>query len=153
MTKKVYFDMDGTIANLYAVDKWLENIHNEVENMYKNLEPMVDMNLLQTICKDLQMVGYKIGVITWLPPGRKEYREKIAKEKREWLARYMPIVEEIHIQEYMTPKQTAITTITGRMILVDDNEEVRNKWNTPVQRKSIDATNNMIEELKKLLDI
>lgn len=153
MTKKVYFDMDGTIANLYAVDEWLENIHNEVENMYKNLEPMVDMNLLQTICKDLQMVGYKIGVITWLPPGRKEYREKIAKEKREWLARYMPIVEEIHIQEYMTPKQTAITTITGRMILVDDNEEVRNKWNTPVQRKSIDATNNMIDELKKLLDI
>lgn len=152
MTKKVYFDMDGTIANLYAVDEWLENIHNEVENMYKNLEPMVDMNLLQTICKDLQMVGYKIGIITWLPPGRKEYREKIAKEKREWLARYMPIVEEIHIQEYMTPKQTAITTITGRMILVDDNEEVRNKWNTPVQRKSIDATNNMIEELKKLLD-
>lgn len=152
MIKKIYFDMDGTIANLYAVDNWLENIHNEVENMYKNLEPMVDMNLLQTICKDLQMVGYKIGVITWLPPGRKEYRDKVAKEKREWLARYMPIVEEVHIQEYMTPKQTAVTTITGRMILVDDNREVREAWTTPVQRKAIDATNNMIEELKKLLD-
>lgn len=153
MTKKIYFDMDGTVADLYTIDTWLENIHNEVEGMYKNLKPMIDMQMLHVICQDLQMVGYQIGVITWLPPGRDEYKKTVAKEKREWLARYMPIVEEVHIQDYMTPKQTAVTTITGRMILVDDNETVRSNWDTPVQRKSIDPTKGLIEELKKLLDI
>ena len=29
MTKAIYFDMDGTIANFYGVDGWLNDLINE----------------------------------------------------------------------------------------------------------------------------
>ena len=28
MTKAIYFDMDGTIADLYAVENWLDDLIN-----------------------------------------------------------------------------------------------------------------------------
>ena len=104
------------------------------------------------VCQKLITNGWEIGVITWLPPGTEEYTSKIAQEKKDWIARFMPIVTEMHIQQYQTPKHKVVTTIRGRMIPVDDNAEIRKAWTTKTQRIAIDATNNMIDELKKLLD-
>ena len=34
MTKAIYFDMDGTIANFYGVDGWLNDLINENTNFF-----------------------------------------------------------------------------------------------------------------------
>lgn len=64
----------------------------------------------------------------------------------------MPWVTEFYAQTYGEPKQSAPTHRAAQMILVDDNAEVRAKWNTAKQRTSIDATKNIIKKLEKLLD-
>ena len=35
MERKIYFDMDGTIADLYGVDNWLEMLINEDATPYR----------------------------------------------------------------------------------------------------------------------
>ena len=81
-----------------------------------------------------------------------EYEEVCTIEKRTWQEKQMPWVTEFYAQSYGVPKQYAPVKRAGRMVLVDDNNEVRTTWDTAVQRTSIDAKGNMIEELKKLLD-
>ena len=38
---RVYLDMDGTIANLYGMENWLENLINEVEGLFLECEPFI----------------------------------------------------------------------------------------------------------------
>ena len=46
MTKAIYFDMDGTIANFYGVDGWLDDLINERTRPYAQARPLVNMNAL-----------------------------------------------------------------------------------------------------------
>ena len=41
MTKAIYFDMDGTIANLYAVDNWLPKLRAYDPSPYMDATPML----------------------------------------------------------------------------------------------------------------
>jgi hypothetical protein len=151
--KKIYFDMDGTVANLYGEDNWLDNLRNEREGSFINLRPLVDMMELSRVCHQLMKQGYRFGVITWLPMGAsREFERVCEREKKHWVDTLMPWVTEFYAQTYGEPKQSAPTHRAAQMILVDDNAEVRAKWNTAKQRTSIDATKNIIKELEKLLD-
>lgn len=53
MTKAIYMDMDGTIANLYGVNGWLDMIINNDETPYRVAEPMVRMNVLARVLNNL----------------------------------------------------------------------------------------------------
>lgn len=151
--KKIYFDMDGTVADLYGEKNWLNNLRNECEGSFINLRPLVDMNELAMVCHQLMNLGYSFGVITWLPMGASyEFERVCEEEKRAWVEEFMPWVSEFYAQSYGVPKQYAPSKRAAEMILVDDNAEVRAMWNTEVQRSSIDATQDIIKELRKLLD-
>lgn len=151
--KKIYFDMDGTVADLYGEKNWLNNLRNEREGSFINLRPLVDMNELAMVCHQLMNLGYSFGVITWLPMGASyEFERVCEEEKRAWVEEFMPWVSEFYAQSYGVPKQYAPSKRAAEMILVDDNAEVRAMWNTEVQRSSIDATQDIIKELRKLLD-
>lgn len=151
--KKIYFDMDGTVADLYGEKNWLDNLRNEREGSFINLRPLVDMNELAMVCHQLMNLGYSFGVITWLPMGASyEFERVCEEEKRAWVEEFMPWVSEFYAQSYGVPKQYAPSKRAAEMILIDDNAEVRAMWNTEVQRNSIDATQDIIKELRKLLD-
>lgn len=151
--KKIYFDMDGTVADLYGEKNWLNNLRNEREGSFINLRPLVDMNELAMVCHQLMNLGYSFGVITWLPMGASyEFERVCEEEKRAWVEEFMPWVSEFYAQSYGVPKQYAPSKRAAEMILIDDNAEVRAMWNTEVQRSSIDATQDIIKELRKLLD-
>lgn len=151
--KKIYFDMDGTVADLYGEKNWLDNLRNEREGSFINLRPLLDMNELAMVCHQLMNLGYSFGVITWLPMGASyEFERVCEEEKRAWVEEFMPWVSEFYAQSYGVPKQYAPSKRAAEMILVDDNAEVRAMWNTEVQRSSIDATQDIIKELRKLLD-
>ena len=129
MTKAIYFDMDGTIANLYGVNNWLDMIIAKDETPYRIAEPMVRMNVLARVLNNLARKGWTIGIVSWLAKNSNtEYDEKVTKAKIEWLKTHLKSVhfEEIHIVPYGTPKHEIVNNPNG--ILFDDEEPNRTKW-------------------------
>lgn len=144
MTKAIYFDMDGTIANLYGVDGWLDCIINEYTKPYREAKALINMRQLGKELNRLKQNGYTIGVISWLAKGATdEYNKRVAQAKRNWLARHLSAVQfdEVHIVEYGTPKHTL-----GNGILFDDEEPNRTNW----IGKAYDV-NDIIETLKAIV--
>ena len=66
MIKKIYFDMDGTIANLYAVEGWLPMLRAYDPTPYAQAVPMVNMSRLARYLHKAQRMGIEIGIISWL---------------------------------------------------------------------------------------
>ena len=125
----IYFDMDGTIANLYGVENWLEKLRAEDVSPYVEAEPLVDMCELSRLLNVLQLSGVNLGIISWLSKdATKEYDKMVRRAKREWLMENLPAVEwdEIHLVKYGTPKHSCCRENFG--ILFDDNDAVREKW-------------------------
>ena len=126
MKKEFWFDMDGTIANLYGVEGWLQMLENEDTTPYAKALPLVNMARLAKALHKAQRNGYTIGILSWTSRnGNPAYNEAVATAKREWLHRHLRSVEWdfIEIVPYGTPKQTI-----GAGVLFDDEEHNRNEW-------------------------
>ena len=149
MTKTLVFDMDGTIANLYGVENWLEMLRAEDPTPYIVAQPMYDMDTLKVILEMLKLQGWTIAVTSWLSMGStRDYDKLVRQAKREWLERYDFPFDEIHLVEYGTTKANCTRKNGGYQILVDDNEKVRNGWNLG---GTINANENILEKLVELL--
>jgi hypothetical protein len=143
MIKEINFDMDGTIADLYGVEDWLEYLMNKDATPYIIAKPLVNLSALARIINRLQRNGYKICVISWLSKNSdNDYDKKVTAAKLLWLKNQLPSVkwDRISIVAYGTPKQTI-----GEGILFDDEEKNRDMW----QGIAYDV-NNIIEILKGL---
>lgn len=144
MSTTIYFDMDGTIANLYGVENWLDYLIASDALPYEIAKPLIRLNAFARVLNRLQKQGYKIGIISWLAKNSDtDYDEKVTKAKKEWLKKHLASVnfDEIHIVKYGTPKQTFAKTKND--ILFDDEEKNRNDWTG----KAFDV-NKIIEILK-----
>ena len=144
MTTTIFFDMDGTIADLYGVENWLDYLIASDALPYEIAKPLIRLNALARILNRLQKQGYKVGVISWLAKNSNtNYDEKVTKAKKEWLKKHLASVnfDEIHIVKYGTPKQMFAKTEND--ILFDDEEKNRNDWTG----KAFDV-NEIIEILK-----
>ena len=129
MTRTIFFDMDGTIANLYGVEGWVADIINSNERPYREAKVMHNMQALARVLNRLQREGNKVAIISWLAKNSTtEYDEKVTQAKRAWLNKHLASVhfDEIHIVKYGTAKQTFIHTEAD--ILFDDEEQNRNNW-------------------------
>lgn len=125
--KKINFDMDGTIANLYGRETWLEEIIARQSKPYRVARPLVDMRKLARELNRLQSLGYEINIISWLAKNsNEEYDKKVTKAKVDWLNRHLGSVhfDNIHIVAYGTPKQSL-----SNGILFDDEKPNRDNWN------------------------
>lgn len=128
MKRGIYFDLDGTIADLYGVKGWLDDLIAENVRPYAEAKPLLNLSLLARYIHKAQRMGYTVGVISWLSKsGTPEYNEAVTAVKREWLAKHLPSVEwdEIHIVKYGTPKSTC-RTCPG--ILFDDEQRNLDEW-------------------------
>ena len=125
-TKVINFDMDGTIANLYGVENWLDYLINSNPFPYATAKPLINMQSLARVLNRLQKNGYKINIISWLSKtSTPEYDEKVISAKRNWLKKHLASVkfDNIFIVPYGTPKYTLASGI-----LFDDEERNRNDW-------------------------
>lgn len=130
MSKIIYFDMDGTIANFYAVENWLERLRTEDATVYSDAAPLYNEELIHA-CAELLNQGWEFGVITWgSMTATPEFDIETERIKRAWVERYLPFIHEFHYQHYGTPKQQAIGKRRKTMILIDDNIEICREWNT-----------------------
>lgn len=129
MKKTLWWDMDGTIANLYAVDGWLEMLRAYDPTPYTEAETMLNMALFARYLHKVQKLGYKIGILSWLSKcPTEEYDEAVTEAKLDWLGQHLPSVDwdEIVIVPYGTPKQSFMETEND--ILFDDEDPNRANW-------------------------
>ena len=146
---KIYFDMDGTLANLYNVDNWLERLRSEDSTPYTEAAPMCDFCCLARLLNALQRRGHEIGIISWLSKeSTAEYDEAVRMAKKRWLIKHLPSVvwDEMHLVKYGTPKHFACQDNSG--ILFDDNGHVRELWEKYGTAYDVD---NILEILRNLL--
>ena len=119
--------MDGTIANLYAVENWLPMLKAYDPTPYIQAEPMLNMSAFARLLHKAQRLGYEICIISWLSKEpTAEYDMAVTQAKLQWLQNHLPSVEwdKIFILPHGTPKNNF-----GNGFLFDDEEQNRNDWN------------------------
>ena len=127
---EIYFDMDGTLVNLYGVKNWLNSLVGYSAKPFVIAKPLVNMSRLARVLHKLQAKGHKIGIISWTPPTEFEfYENQVTFEKIKWLKAHLPSVDfdEIHILPYKSEKNKYAN---AEAILFDDEIANREKWNT-----------------------
>ena len=123
------FDMDGTIANLYSNPNWLSQMRKYSPRPYAIAKPMCDMRALARRLNNLQKMGYRIAIISWLSKeSNKTYDEAVIKAKTEWLAKHLGSVkfDEVHFVKYGKKKSKIAKVKNG--VLFDDSAKVRKEW-------------------------
>lgn len=151
--RKIYWDMDGTIANLYGQENWLHDLRAEIVTPYEKAEPLYDMDKLNAILYALRKFGYKIGVITWGSMDASDnYNNEVRRAKKIWIENNLPSCQEFHFQKYGVPKHKATyqNIKINKDILIDDNADVRAKW---IEKGgvAIEPNENLFTELAKLI--
>lgn len=120
--------MDGTIADLYGVENWLEDLRAEISRPYKVAKANVNLSLLARYLNKLRAGGYKIGVISWCSmQSSAQYEDEVAAAKIHWLINHLPSVwfDEVNIVPYGTEKNSFNR---GDDLLFDDDIRVRANW-------------------------
>ena len=143
MNKEICFDMDGTLADFYGVEGWLEYLDNFDATPYALAKPLVNMSALARVLNNRQKKGYKLKIISWLSKtSTDDFDTEVTQAKLAWLRQHLPSVhfDEIIIVEYGTPKQ-----MFGNGILFDDEQHNRDNWNGVAY-----DVDNILEILKKL---
>lgn len=143
----INFDMDGTLADLYGVDNWLECLRASDVSPYNIAKPLLHMSTLAGLLNRASARGIKIAVISWMSKDASpDYEQKIMWAKWAWLRKHLPSVsfDAILIVPYGVPKGTFCSCSND--ILFDDEAKNRNEW----PGKAYDETQ-ILNVLKELL--
>ena len=145
---KIYFDMDGTIANFYGVDGWLEYLMASDTTPYEIARPLLNFAYLARLLNKVQKAGYEIGIISWTSKGGSdEFNARIATAKLDWLNKHLPSVEwnEINIVRDGYAKWQ-FASEDGSDMLFDDETPNREAWKGEAK-----SPEEILETLKSLL--
>jgi hypothetical protein len=130
--KMICFDMDGTVADFYGVEGWLNDLENGNVRPYIEAEPLLDMEELGEVLMAFKNLGTEIRIITWLGQGADvEFKNATRIAKAEWLETHNFVYDKAHMVQYGTTKADCIRAELAEdeyAILFDDNEKVRRGW-------------------------
>ena len=133
--KSIWFDMDGTIAELYKVDNWLMKLRTNDWSVYSECAPRAHANRIRNAVRALVADGWQVGVITWASKGIDWGKDldAIAEVKHEWLCQFFPEIADGKFAciPYGYSKAKYLTEMGSNYslaYLVDDNKEVRADW-------------------------
>ena len=136
--KIINFDMDGTIADLYAVENWLSKLRAYDPSPYAEAAPLVHLSTLARYIHIIQRMGWKVNIVSWLSKDPDpDYGEAVTRAKRKWLAKHLPSVQfdAVVIVPYGTPKHELSSGI-----LFDDELNNRVGWNKSKENKAFDES-------------
>jgi histidinol phosphatase-like enzyme len=127
MNKVVYFDMDGTIADLYGVSNVFNRLDNLDASVYYEAKPI---NKYIDMLKEFHNMGYKVIILSCLGMiSDKQFDKDTIYNKGIWLDKYVGkeyIDERIYIPN--TKHKETYTNMYGNGILVDDDDRVLINW-------------------------
>lgn len=158
MTKvrMIVWDMDGTIADLYGVEGWLEKLRAENPLPYEIAKPMWDMERLVNIIRGLQAIGIEQRIVSWLSMDSSEqYKTEVRRAKREWLDEFDFPYDHFHGVQYGATKADSVRKFLAddeTAILIDDSAKVRKGWHLgetvdPTEVDIIDFLGALLESL------
>ena len=148
--KWLWLDMDGTFVDFYGVIDWLECLTAHDTKPYRVAKCLYNEYELLEVLFELKLNGWNIGIISWSSKeNNAEFDKKVEQAKREWMFEKCLdiIIDKMIVTPYGVCKADACRKY-GFGVLADDEEQNRNAWDLGA---TIDANNNLIEELKKLL--
>ena len=152
----IVWDMDGTMADLYGVNGWLEMLREENPLPYEIAKPMWDMERLANILNGLRAIGVEQRIVTWLSmESSEQYKVETRNAKREWLDRFDFPYDHFHGVQYGATKADSVRRFLAEdesAILIDDNFKVRNGWHLgetvdPTKVDIIDFLGALLESL------
>lgn len=126
----VNFDLDGTLADLYARPTWLQELRAFDPTPYQEAKTMVNMSRLARHIHRLQAKGIAVNVISWLSKESNPcYDQEVTKAKLEWLRKHLPSVrfDNIYIVAYGVRKSTFVAH-NGQHVLIDDEMPNLREW-------------------------
>jgi hypothetical protein len=151
----IYFDMDGTLFDLYAVPNWEQKLRAEDASPYLEAPTLINLRDLANLLQNLQKYGVQIGVISWLSMNSsREYNKMVRNAKRQALKKIGIDFDEIHFVKYGYPKYKVAKNQENRM-LFDDNKEVLKNWKKGHAQNKIAVEvpkNDILEVLEDLLE-
>lgn len=154
MRKCVTLDMDGTIADLYGYDRWLDRLLDEDVAPYAECGPMGDYREIDALLAQLQERGWKVEVVSWLARGgSREFGRATRAAKLEWLSKFYPSIDprDVHVVGYGTNKAHVSRTRGG--LLLDDERGNCETWERStcggraIQVTSVDTVLHVLREL------
>lgn len=146
----IWFDMDGTFADLYAVDGWLDDLIAHNTRPYEKAKMMYSIIEFIEILLALKAKGYKLGVISWSSKDNNpDFDRAVTKAKYKWLQKLNLDLyfDQIIVTPYGVRKADTCRQF-GKGILVDDEKPNRDAWDLG---ETVDATKNIIEGLTALV--
>ena len=120
--------MDGTIADLYGVDGWLDMLINKDATPYAIAKPLVNLSALARLMHKAQRNGFEVCIVSALAKNStSEYDEKVKTAKMNWLKKHLASVQfdEIKFVPYTFIKNDVNS---GNDILFDDEERHLTAW-------------------------
>ena len=148
--KWLWLDMDGTFVDFYGVIDWLECLIAHDTKPYRVAKCLYNEYELLDVLFELKLKGWNIGIISWSSKeNNAEFDKKVEQAKREWMFEKCLdiIIDKMIVTPYGVCKADTCRKY-GFGVLADDEEQNRNAWDLGA---TIDANNNLIEELRKLL--
>ena len=145
---RICFDMDGTIANLYAVENWLSMLRSYDPTPYAKAGVMLNMQLLARLLNRAQAAGNELVIVSWLSKEpTPEYDEAVTAAKLAWLNQHLHSVhwDEINIVSHGVCKNEFC--MNDDDILFDDEEQNREAWDGEAYEPT-----DIIEVLKEILN-
>lgn len=145
---RICFDMDGTIANLYAVENWLSMLRSYDPTPYAEAGVMLNMQLLARLLNRAQAAGNELVIVSWLSKEpTPEYDEAVTAAKLAWLHQHLHSVKwnEINIVSHGYCKNNFC--MNDDDILFDDEARNRDEWDGEAYEPA-----DIIEVLKKILN-
>ena len=127
---RIWFDMDGTLADLYAVEGWLDKLKAQDASPYMDAKPMLRLCSLARVLNRLSREGVFIGIVSWLSrTSTPEYDAAVTEAKLAWLAKHLPSVkwDMVAVVAHGTPKSEA-AGINPHDVLFDDEENNIVEW-------------------------
>ena len=155
----IFFDMDGTIAELYKVKDWLFALRSNDWSVYDRCLPRAHYERINDAIEALIENGWQVGVITWASKGIGWGQEldAISETKFEWLCRFFPALADGRFAclPYGYDKAQFVEEMGDayeNIYLVDDNKEVRADWRKHGENfKTINAARSFHRDIEGLV--
>lgn len=155
----IWFDMDGTIAELYKVKDWLPALRSKDWSVYDKCLPRAHYERINTAIEALIANGWQVGVITWASKGINWGKDldAITETKFNWLCRFFPALADGRFAciPYGYNKAQFLSEMGDyyeTCYLVDDNKEVRAAWRKYGENfKTINAARSFHRDIEGLV--